>query len=129
MPRRKVFTEKDFVKLKDFKWYVLLEDFNASEIINWNIFNSSNFKEGVIKLLYDFTTYEDFKKELRNELLYCFWSKAEYEIICSGLFAKEESEFFKVDVFSQVEPNLDILAHYIIYMWNNRKNVRNKLEI
>ena len=110
--------------LDKLKWYVIYHDFNNDKIESFNIFHSSNFRDGVEKELKKYTDFESFKKEIKNWLMYSFWSKSEYEIICSGLF--EKSEQYKIDIYYQVLPNLDILANYIIDEYNKTK--RKKLE-
>lgn len=109
------------IRKLNLKWYVLNHDFNKNTIEKWNIFNSSRFIDGLNNLLKKYTTFSDFKEKLEKELMYCFWSKAEYEIIVGGLFAKEDKDFFKIDIYSQVKPNLDILANYIIDEVNKKK--------
>ena len=100
------------------EWYVMLREFNGKRIVPFNIFNSAKFNDGVEKLLNDFITFDDFKEKLKNELMYAFWCKSEYEIAVGGLFSKYPAEFDKIDIYTQVLPNLDILAHYIIDFYN-----------
>ena len=108
----------------ELKWYVLIHDSNADEIKLFNIFNSLNFRRGVERAIKKYTTYEQFKEDIKRNLQYSFWSKAEYEIKCSGLFRKSEPA--KIDVYYQVLPNLDILVEYIFEAINKHK--RKKLE-
>ena len=114
------------IRKLNLEWFVLNHNFNENKIENFNIFHSSRFLDCLEKSIKKYTTFENFKKELRSDLMYCFWSKAEYEIIAGGLFSKTDEEFFKIDIFAQVEPNLDILANYIIDEVNKKK--RKKLE-
>ena len=41
-----------------------------------------------------------------------YWSRAEYEIMVSGLFDTDKPE--KIDVWYQIEMNLDNIAEYLI---------------
>lgn len=93
------------------EWYVLNENFNEKKIEHFNIFDSWTFSEAVKNLLTNFITFEDFVEKLDKELKYAFWSKAEYEILIMGLF---DEKAIKIDVYSQVKPNIKILANYII---------------
>lgn len=103
------------------KWYVLDYDFNSDAIIKFNIFNSSKFNDCVNELIKKYSNFTDFKEKLKKDLMYCFWSKSEYEIVVGGLFAKEDKDLFKIDVYEQVLPNLDILVDYIINEVNKKK--------
>lgn len=100
------------------KWYVLKYNFNKGKIENFNIFDSSRFNECVEKLLKKYITFEDFKEKLDKDLMYCFWSKREYEIMCADLFETNIEKYEKIDVYRQLKPNLDILARYIIDEYN-----------
>lgn len=110
------------------EWYVMLHEFNGKKIVPFNIFNSTKFSGGVEKLLKGFVTFDDFKEKLKSELMYAFWCKSEYEIAVGGLSSKYPDEFDKIDVYTQVLPNLDILAHYIIDFYNNMPRRKKKLQ-
>ena len=105
---------------ENLEWYVLVHDFNTDEIEKFNIFRSINFTKWLNVALKEYETYEKFREDLRGALFYAFCSKAEYEIICRGLSAKFNKEF-KIDVYEQVLPNLDILAKYILTEINKKK--------
>ena len=47
-----------------------------------------------------------------REFKYRYWGKAEYEIVAAGLMFQDESAV-KIDVWSQIEPNFNIIADYI----------------
>lgn len=100
------------------EWYVLNHDFNSDKIVSFNIFDSTSFKQEVDKLLEEFITFDDFKEKLDSVLKYSFMSRAEYEMMCSGLFDRHKA--YKIDVYTQVKPNLDILARYIIETYNKK---------
>lgn len=105
---------------ENLEWYVLEHDFNSDQIRQFNIFNSVNFDKWLNVALKKYETYEKFREDLRSALFYAFCSKAEYEIICKGLVSIKDNEF-KIDVYEQVLPNLDILAKYILTEVNKKK--------
>ena len=112
---------------KELKWYVLCYDFNTHEIEHYNIFHNANLwsdRIGIPKLLKDYTTFDNFKKELESLFKYCFLTKSEYEILVSGLI---EDKQYKLDVWYQIKPNLDLIARYIIETYNKHK--RKKIEV
>lgn len=105
---------------ENLEWYVLIHDFNSDKIRQFNIFDSANFNKWLNVALKKYETYEKFRENLKGALFYAFCGKAEYEIICKGLVSINKNEF-KVDVYDQVFPNLDILAKYILTEVNKKK--------
>ena len=106
-------------RVKELEYYVKNYNFNKKQLEDFNIFQNSKFIEGVeeaLTLYYDneCSFYEQFKKDIQKELQYCFWSKREYEIFVGDAFEEDISKYTKIDVYSQVLPNLDILCNYII---------------
>lgn len=111
MPRKKV--EK-----KELVWNVFVSDFNAQRIDVYNIFRHASFFADVKKYA---KKYKDdrprFEEEIRRSLMYCYWSKCEWEIILTGWPAREGYHEEKVDVYSQVMLNWET---FINYLWENR---------
>lgn len=100
------------------KWYVLNHDFNDDKIVSFNIFNSVSFSQEIDKLLEEFITFDDFKEKLDSALKHSFWSKSEYEIMCSGLFDRNKA--YKISVYDQMKDNVDVLAECIIREHNKK---------
>ena len=95
-------------------WNVLLPQ--DSNNISFNIFNSMRFRAYLmdLKARYKKDKSLDIKAQLRSGLMYCFWCKYEYEIVINRL---PDSGNLTVDVYTQVEQNLDIFYDYIIKNW------------
>ena len=100
------------------KWYVLNYSWNDKTVKPFNIFSSSRFCKCLNKSLKGFITMDDFKEELRKDLMFAFWSKREYEISVGDLYEKDLDKYQRFDVYEQVLPNLDILAEYIVECHN-----------
>lgn len=98
---------KKKVKLE---YYVLNFDFNGRKIINYNVL--FNWEDTIRKTKKKSNSYEEFKELLMREFKYRYWGKAEYEIVATGLTFREECAS-KIDVWSQIEPNFNIIADYI----------------
>lgn len=94
------------------KWYVLHQSFNKEEIEPYNVLQG--WEERIRKARKKVKTKTEFKEWLKKEFMYYYWSRSEYEIVVGGLFSKYPKEFKKVDIWSQIEPNLDIITDYII---------------
>ena len=56
-------------------------------------------------------TLEDFKNFVKNESLYQFWSRCEYEMICHGWPVKKNTH--KLDVHEQIMMNIDVIAEIL----------------
>lgn len=94
------------------KWYVLHQSFNKEEIEFYNVLQG--WEERIRKARKKVKTKTEFKEWLKKEFMYYYWSRSEYEIVVGGLFSEYPKEFKKVDIWSQIEPNLDIVTDYII---------------
>ena len=105
--------------MEDLKWYVLNYNFNEKKVENFNIFRSIRFTESVQDLLDNYITFEDFVEKLDRKLKYSFWSKREYEISVGDAFETDLDKYEKIDIYSQVKPNVKILAKYIIDNYNS----------
>lgn len=101
------------------EWYVLWNEFNSDEIRWFNIFRNINVIKGVEMSLKKYVDYPTFKEEMEKVFKYSFWSKAEYEILVSGL--SKNSETYKIDIWYQIEPNLDLICRHIIEEYNKTK--------
>ena len=103
---------------KKLEWYALNYDFNKKKLYNLNIFNNIRFSESVKRDIYEYQmnnfTYDEFKESIRIGLMSAFWSKREYELFIGDAFDTNIDNYEKIDVYSQVLPNLDILVDYIL---------------
>ena len=73
--------------IKILEYNVYIEDINAGKIKSYNIFGNNRFYEGVYKA---YQTYkkdeciEEFKEEVKNQLMYSYWGRCEYEIVITS---------------------------------------------
>ena len=103
------------------EWYVLNYDWNKKEVYNYNIFMNAKFNRGITEILAD--DFNEFVEKLDRELKYCFWSKREYEISVGDAFEEDVNKLTKIDVYSQVAPNVKQLAIYIMeYIASTQEN-------
>lgn len=97
------------------EWYVLNYDWNKKEVYNYNIFTNVKFNRGITEILASNPEdFNEFVEKLDRELKYCFWSKREYEISVGDAFEEDVNKLTKIDVYSQVAPNVKQLAIYIM---------------
>lgn len=102
------------VKNKKLEWFALIYDFNRHDIRPYNIF-SDKFKEDLYKeyRAKKLTTKVELKDKIVRYCKYYFWSRSEYEIAMGGLYSKHPEEYHKIDVWFQLEPNINHIVDYV----------------
>lgn len=67
------------------EWYAYYYNSNKRKIELYNIFNHGIFKTNIKALISEYKsnkiTKEEFTKEVRQNLMYYFWSKCEWEVL------------------------------------------------
>lgn len=64
-----------------FEWNVFYYDINRNKITTYNIFNHHRFNKYIEEAFEKCKTKEEFAEILKRELMYYFWSKAEWELV------------------------------------------------
>ena len=140
------------------EYYVYNEDINRQEIIKYNIFKNFRFMEGLTEAYSQFVENKDlnkFKEKIKNQLLYSYWGRCEYEVVITSWpphvdveeidKAKKEIEEHnskynqkqfrtcinlnvgkKVSIYDQVMLNFDIFFDYICSNLDNIKKVNGR---
>lgn len=109
-------------------WYVYRQDANSGKIEPWNIFEHGRFSEDTMANIKRFCPKQNdgdnsemaksaFEQQIKSDLMYYFWSKAEYEIILKNWIGKDCE--IKIDVYDQVMLNFD---KFIDYLWGVKNN-------
>lgn len=130
------------------EYYVYYHNFNGKSVEKFNVFAHGRFLENVKKNLKKCETKEEFAEELRKDLAYYFWSKAEWEVVITpwvphitmselDRLNKEREDSFKnynrepyrlyvnpdvgkkIDVYEQVRLNWDL---FVDYVWSHKKS-------
>lgn len=138
--------------MQELCYNVYFDNFNSKEIEVFNIFDHGLFYERAYKAKLKYK--DDFKKfaeEIKSWLMYCFWSKSEYEVVITSWppyvsgeeidrlaetkkkqleeyqrFYRESARLecgSKIDIYDQVMLNWDI---FIKYVWDNRKLLKKR---
>ena len=110
-------------------WNVFYHNSNAKKIEFFNIFDHWRFREGVEKALKKSKTREELEGAVKSELMRCFWSKYEWEVLITT-FPANENATIKVDVYWQVINNFDRFIDYLAKHKRFRKaaeNAENKI--
>ena len=96
-------------------WKVYVHNMNSGKIEVYNVFNHTLFLKEIKTAFKKCNSKEDFAKDLRDSLMYYFWSKSEWEVIVSPWCGGRNDTQLKIDVYTQVYNNWDIFLHYT---WN-----------
>ena len=99
---------------KELKWYALYWDSNEKALKTTNVVHEALIDEvkKAIKKGYDYVTIRNIVK---SYLVWRYWSKSEWEVIVSPLFTRNaEEDEVKIDIWTQLEPNLDVITEYLI---------------
>lgn len=89
---------------------VIFYDFNRKKFIPYNVipylvdcYNKAEDKP---------VTFEEFKKFVKDESMYQFWSRCEYEIILESWPISDIHE--KTDIYQQIMMNIDIVTEVLM---------------
>lgn len=101
------------VKNVNLEWYVLR--FEQHKVDYYNVFGGNRF----VELLHNsvkkkkITNYEELKNFINSYFIYYYMSKAEHEILVGELMTKDIESLEKIDIYSQLKPNLDTITKYV----------------
>lgn len=106
------------MKRKNIKlvWNVLNHDFNRNKIYHMNIFRQDIIDDLIKKLVKKkINNYGELKDFLQRNFKYYYMYRAEYEMLIGGLFVRDiGKDLEKIDVWYQIESNLDRICEYVI---------------
>ena len=129
------------------EYYVYYYNFNEQSIKKFNVFNHDRFLEAATKNLRKCETKKEFAEELRKDLAYYFWSKAEWEVVVTSWvphitmseldrlneeredsFKKYNREPYRLDVNPDVNEKIDVYEQvmlnwnlFVDYVWSYKK--------
>jgi len=104
--------KKKNVKLE---YYVIRVDSNTNQIKRYNIFYNGFIDELSKRMKRDNIDNKDKLKDyLKRWAMYNYWSKCECEILVGSLFKYKEEDLEKIDIWYQIEKNLDMITDYVI---------------
>lgn len=114
---------------REIKYYAMHYDFNAKEIRKTNVIH-----EDILKSLQEMVKKGkikdriQFRECLRSEFMYRYWCKREWEISVGDLYEKDLNQYEEIDVYDQLEANLDVITDYIIREMGITFNKKSKLK-
>lgn len=105
--------------MKKLEWYAFYQETNESKLKYANVLYD-RLIERVKKLIRKNADYDEIKKEIDICLMSRYWSRCEYEVIVSNWTGKDFEQ--KIDVYWQLQPNLDRITEYVIKELAPRKS-------
>lgn len=100
-----------------FEYYALRADFNNKKVEQFNIFDNSYVYDCTVKAVVRYMSgaikYDDYVKEIRNCIMHEMWARCQYEMAMGDMFVDNMDKLHKVDVFTQVEKNIPVIAMYV----------------
>lgn len=108
------------VKNVNLKWYVLRWDSNSKKVVNYNILQWR--KEDIANEVRKKSIHNKsiLREYLKTTFIYDYWSKTECEMLVGDLH--KTTEYEKIDIWRQIEPNLNNIVDYI----NNKMDLKLK---
>ena len=104
--------KKKNVKLE---YYVIRVDSSTDKLKRYNIFYDGFIEELAKRMKRDnIDNREKLKDYLKRWAMYNYWSRCECEIVVGSLFKHSEEDLKKIDMWYQIEKNLDMITDYII---------------
>ena len=102
------------IKKANLEYKAIMYDWNSHSLRHINVLGD-RLKNDIIKSIKSGDVYdrETLKERVIRLLKYYYWSKREYEIAVGDWGCKED-EMFKIDVWHQLEPNIDHIIDHII---------------
>ena len=98
----------------DLVWNVYTENINARKIEKYNIFEHMRFMEDLKKnRRKNRKNRNEFCKQLKSDLMYYFWSKAQWEIIMDSWLRGDRMEAIKISAYDQVMMNWHAFTEYV----------------
>ncbi len=105
--------------MKKLEWYAFYQEISGSKLKYVNVLYD-RLIERVKKLIRKNADYDEIKKEIDICLMSRYWSRSEYEVVVSNWAGKDFEQ--KIDVYWQLQPNLDRITEYVIRELAPRKS-------
>jgi hypothetical protein len=90
---------------------------NAKELKPYNIITEDLIKD-FKKRTKTLTSTTDKKKVLDDYFLYYYWSRREYELFIGDAFEEDISKYKKVDIYTQIQMNFDVIYELVVKATN-----------
>lgn len=106
---------------KDLNWYAFYWDCNSNSLERTDVIHSDLIDE-VKKAIKKSQDFNQIKEIIRRDLMWHYWSKSEWEVLVSDLHLHTpKHRIEKIDIYYQLEPNLDRITEYMINNLTTKK--------
>lgn len=91
---------------------VIIEDVNAKKFVPYDVLPYFREQYEEKKKKERPQTFEEFKKFVKDEALYMFWSRCEWEVVLVSWPTGNAEK--KIDVYWQIDMNLDLVTRLLM---------------
>ena len=106
---------------KDLNWYAFYWDCNSNSLERTDVIHS-DLIDDVKKAIKKGQDFNQIKEIIRCNLMCYYWSKSEWEVLVSDLHLHTPKyNVEKIDIYYQLEPNLDRITEYMINNLTTKK--------
>lgn len=98
------------------EWYVLIV--RKNQIDKYNVLAGYEDELRKARRKKEIVDRESLKLWLLKEFRCMFWCRAEHEILVGDCWVKDLKGLMKIDVYSQLEINIDNITDYVIHKMN-----------
>lgn len=101
------------IKRNPTPFYVINEDINSREFKQYNVmpYFINCYKEARKKKKQP-KTFDEFKEFVKSNSMYMYWSRCEWEILCSSWPCEDVKK--KIDVHWQIKMNIDLVTRVLM---------------
>lgn len=99
---------------------VLNWDFNRNELKSYDVLPYFRREYEKCKKEEKPVTIDEWKEFIRQEGMYMFWSRCEYEIIISPWPPQKKDVSVKIDVWQQIKNNLDLIVKLLMEEYDTK---------
>lgn len=106
--------------MKEFN--VLVWDINSDKLVKYNVLPYFRNCYTECRKSERPTTREQWEEFVHRNGMYMYWSRCEYEIIVSSWPPRKKDNSVKIDVWYQIENNIDLIVDILMSEYNGKKN-------
>ncbi len=104
---------------KDLNWYAFYWEWNSNSLERTDVIHS-DLIDKVKKAIKKGQDFNQIKDLIKYDLMGHYWGRSEWEVLVSDL-GSHDNKVEKIDIYYQLEPNLDRITEYMINSLTPRK--------
>lgn len=106
--------------MKEFN--VLVWDINSDKLVKYDVLPYFRECYDDCRKVDRPSTREQWEEFVQRRGMYMYWSRCQYEIIVSSWPPGKKDNSIKIDVWYQIENNIDLIVDILMSEYNGKKN-------